>query len=61
MSPEQIQIIAFFAAFLASLLLLAGPILVMIIYGGWTKWILLAAIGLAALVTAASIGFLTPQ
>jgi len=60
MSPEQIQIIAFFGLFLASLLLLAGPILFMIIYGGWSKWILLAVTGLAALVTAASIGFLTP-
>ena len=60
MTPEQIQIIAFFGLFIAAIVLLAGPILVMVLYGGWTKWILLAVVILVALVTAASIGYLTP-
>lgn len=60
-SEHLLQLIAFFGFFGASILLLTGPILVMIIYGGWSKWILLPVVGLAALVTAASIGLLTPQ
>ena len=61
MTPEQIQLIIFFALWVVCILLLAGPILVLILYGRWSKWILLAIVAMLAFVSAASIGYLTPQ
>ncbi|KAL6715549.1 hypothetical protein ACLMJK_006510 [Lecanora helva] len=58
---ENAQVVIFFIGWGASVGLLATPISVMVFYGGWTKWILLAVVALTALLTAAAIGWLTPN
>ena len=58
-SETEFKIKGFFILGAIACVILVGPILIMIVYGGWSKWILLAVVGLAALVTAASLGLMT--
>lgn len=55
------KVIATFLLFGFTCVVIAGPILVMILYGGWSKWILLAVFALALLVSAAAVGALSPE
>ena len=50
------QVVVFWAIFPIVLLLLAAPVCIMIFYGGWSKWILLAVVAMTAMVTLGGIG-----